>query len=343
MIVDGQCLPSLILFGLNVSKGTLHSRRIRGSKTSIGPTSRKRVLAFWSTVIRYGRADGFATFAIDWGHRPCTLLIKHVTACLHQTTASLSGALLHVRVKIKDLLRIKNLLNRSLECTKRKRRCDKEVPCGRCRRLKVECTRETVRLRNLSTKHSDEIAFLQSLKADIVAGERPDPAVAQKINDRIAHLEFGNGRPNSQVLLKPNSDDNRSSEGLAGIAGTSTDSSFFIEQKDTDAFILNALEYMAWGRSSSGCYPHRTCSCAHNRGLHTSSFVSSDSSLLANLPRPAEARRLVEFHLRHITWHHNCLHSTTFLEQCESFWETEKLEHPLWLALYLSVLSVSLV
>ncbi|KAJ5468802.1 hypothetical protein N7475_006554 [Penicillium sp. IBT 31633x] len=56
-------------------------------------------------------------------------------------------------------------------------------------------------------------------------------------------------------------------------------------------------------------------------------------------PSTANAQKLIKFHISHLAWHHNCIHSPTFLEQCESFWETGKFDHPLWQTLYLSVLN----
>lgn len=53
------------------------------------------------------------------------------------------------------------------------------------------------------------------------------------------------------------------------------------------------------------------------------------------------AKKLVKFHVDHLVWHHNCLHSPTFLEQCNAFWDTGQ-AHPLWRALYLSVLSATI-
>lgn len=60
---------------------------------------------------------------------------------------------------------------------------------------------------------------------------------------------------------------------------------------------------------------------------------------LVPMPMAIDAQRLVKFHISHLTWHHNAFHGPTFLEQCELFWRTGTCDHPLWIALYLSVLS----
>ena len=219
------------------------------------------------------------------------------------------------------------------------------MPCGRCVKFRINCTRETVRLRNLSTKHADEITFLESLRDEIVAsGTRLDSAIIRKIDDRIAHLQFGNSDFASVDL------GNRSStsvdEQLISQRNTSrANQAVPSETKETDASILTALEYMAWGRSFAGCYPHFACACHHRRALDVSTGGSESRSLdklTSSLPRICDARRLVQFHIRHLVWHHNCLHSSTFWEQCEEFWQNGRYDHPQWLASYLAVLSVSL-
>ncbi|KAJ5120514.1 Monooxygenase FAD-binding [Penicillium bovifimosum] len=59
----------------------------------------------------------------------------------------------------------------------------------------------------------------------------------------------------------------------------------------------------------------------------------------AMLPSIVDARKLVEFHIDHLAWHHNCFHAPTFLEECKLYWATGRMDEPLWQALYLSVLN----
>ncbi|KAL2349615.1 hypothetical protein BJ546DRAFT_1019742 [Cryomyces antarcticus] len=44
------------------------------------------------------------------------------------------------------------------ECTKRKHKCDKHLPCSRCRRLILDCGRGIILLRRLLTKNADDAA-----------------------------------------------------------------------------------------------------------------------------------------------------------------------------------------
>lgn len=213
-----------------------------------------------------------------------------------------------------------------------------------------------MRLRNLAAKNADEISFLEALKRDVEADGLIDGPVTRRIADRITWLQSGivavdaerdGGRESSLLSGHESTPDDaptsrRSSDGVAGhVAQTvSTD------VREADASILTALEYLAWGRSSGGCYPHISCACRLNGSLTDTQGVVKTVGLLGTfasaLPSPSDARRLVEFHLRHIAWHHNCLHGPTFLRQCEAFWADGRYDHPLWGALYLSVLSVNI-
>jgi hypothetical protein len=65
-------------------------------------------------------------------------------------------------------------------------------------------------------------------------------------------------------------------------------------------------------------------------------------AVITSLPDHLTANVLVNFHLTHMAWHHNCLHCPTFRDQCQRFWETGKCNDPQWIALYCSVLSTSL-
>jgi hypothetical protein len=79
--------------------------------------------------------------------------------------------------------------------------------------------------------------------------------------------------------------------------------------------------------------------------INPETIPSGQQSLLDDwsiLPSAAVASKLVHFHVRHIAWHHNAVHSPTFVQQCEMFWSSGAYDHPLWIALYLSVLSSSI-
>lgn len=225
-----------------------------------------------------------------------------------------------------------------------------------------------MRLSRLSTKHAEEVAFLESLKSDLAQSSGTDSTIIRKLETRISTLQFGTDAmvvsPQPSEVSHPAShvasgSHEKPTDATALTAPDTKDTNISIhssstppESKETDASILTALEYMAWGRSFGNCYPHISCTCHHHRrgfnvrvGNDATTTGSSSRSLhvvSSSLPSVEDARRLVGFHLRYLAWHHNCLHGPTFLEECEGFWGTGACGHPLWLASYLAVLSVSL-
>ncbi|KAI8651877.1 C6 zinc finger domain containing protein [Fusarium sp. Ph1] len=126
--------------------------------------------------------------------------------------------------------------------------------------------------------------------------------------------------------------------------------SSLVDSAGKNSLIVTALEHLAWGRNYGSCYPHRRCACQHHRNWSELSsinsqatrFLRSSIATAVNFPERAVAETLVLFHIRHMVWHHNCLHSPTFLEQCNTFWETGRCDQPQWIALYFSVLATSL-
>ncbi|KAK7224732.1 hypothetical protein V2G26_012735 [Clonostachys chloroleuca] len=113
------------------------------------------------------------------------------------------------------------------------------------------------------------------------------------------------------------------------------------------------VELLAWGRRVTDCYPHRDCSCPLVRSYAELASINADprwpalQGFQVTLPPAArlpvgQARHLMRFHMDYVFWHHNAFHTSTFLAQCERFWASGTVCHPLWAALYLSVTSVSL-
>ncbi|CAG8904118.1 unnamed protein product [Penicillium egyptiacum] len=231
------------------------------------------------------------------------------------------------------------------ECTKRKRKCDKQIPCSRCKRLNLKCSIEIVQLRRNAVQHGSEIQFLHSLLADLESSiSDPVPAVVHKIKTQIFRLETGQDPAESDVSNAASAQQESSTtEGRTpGKVSLSSNES----AHQVDSSLLTAIEHLAWGRNPAGCFPHRTCSCQYRKdGLQslsrTSPLLVYDPSqeLNSSFPSATDAQKLIKFHLCHVAWHHNCIHGPTFLEQCELFWETGKFDDPLWQALYFSVLS----
>ncbi|KAJ5090484.1 hypothetical protein N7532_009168 [Penicillium argentinense] len=244
--------------------------------------------------------------------------------------------------------------------SRRKRKCDKQIPCSRCRRLKLNCSVETVRLRRDAVQHASEIQFLESLLGDLDSFSTEKlPQITQKLRSRITRLQTGDAVMKSDQPEQPEQPVQVDSTAAAAepvhlpepVDEKQMRSRFAEAPSDnTDPPLLTAIEHLAWGRNSAGCYPHRRCGCQYRRdspeflSLNSASFQIFGSALesMVDFPRTTEAQKLIKFHVYHLAWHHNCFHGPTFLQQCEVFWTTGRCDHPLWAALYFAVLSCTI-
>lgn len=195
-------------------------------------------------------------------------------------------------------------------------------------------------------QHGSEIEFLNTLLIDLESSPPTQTAqIVQKIKNRIYRLETGNEPADLGVPFtsRAQHDTNPTGERTPGITfpGATQNTSH-----ESDSSILTEIEHLAWGRNSAGCFPHKTCSCQYHRGdvelVSATNFPQGENIGAKRplfFPSTKDARTLVNFHIRHLAWHHNSFHSPTFLEQCERFWQNGLFDHPLWQALYFSVLS----
>lgn len=182
--------------------------------------------------------------------------------------------------------------------------------------------------------------FLQSIISDLEDASSREKLqfVIQKLQSRTAKLQYGDDpmpatHPRGQSAL--------------GVVPTDPQQGH-VNTRGVDLSILTTVEHLAWGRVSGKCFPHRGCGCHYNTyTLQSSSLPAPGSSTHAlgsftSIVGSDDAKKLIRFHLDHLVWHHNCLHAPTFLDQCNIFWETGQCVHPLWYALYLSVLSATI-
>ncbi|RAL13470.1 uncharacterized protein BO97DRAFT_39309 [Aspergillus homomorphus CBS 101889] len=223
------------------------------------------------------------------------------------------------------------------ECTKSKRKCSKTIPCTRCSRLRLSCTREIVQLQRSTVRYGAEVDFLSSLAGDLdlllestsATALSQLPHIISKVRDRIFLLQTGlESTPDQQapphIPELPLGEDEKGChaepEGLS---------------------LLTAIEHLAWGRDSAGCFPHMNCGCQYSRSKASKAIAYSPQRSYGLGVDASSAEKLIRFHLCHMAWHHDCIHAPTFLEQCERFWKTGEIDHPLWMALYSSVLGAT--
>ncbi|KAL3421608.1 serine carboxypeptidase [Phlyctema vagabunda] len=243
------------------------------------------------------------------------------------------------------------------ECTRRKVKCDKKIPCLRCCKLGIECSREVVRVRKQASKHTNQIdvQFLEDLKLQLgTIGLSAISPVIATLETRIALLESSDASeqtdPDEQDAQSSTSDRSERIHSFPPTFQSTAEA-----RSDKDESMVKLLEQLVWGRRYGSCYPHHTCSCCIRRSRSELISVNCNpvgvdvgippESLLKDwsiLPSVTDATKIIHFHSRHVAWHHNALHNPTFRQQCEYFWSSGRCPHPLWMALYLSVLSCSI-
>lgn len=204
-----------------------------------------------------------------------------------------------------------------------------------------------MQLRRNTVQHASEIQFLASILSDLDSFSAEKlPQITKKLRERISQLQTGSNTDSediASVSAQEDQDPPPKTQEDKGLRHRFVE----VPSEGHDPPLLTAIEHLAWGRNSAGCFPHRRCGCEYRRdtpellSLNSGSFQIYGSSLetLVMLPGTEDAQKLINFHTTHLTWHHNAFHVPTFLEQCQLFWESGRCDHPLWLALYFSVLS----
>ncbi|PYI28707.1 hypothetical protein BP00DRAFT_350408 [Aspergillus indologenus CBS 114.80] len=226
------------------------------------------------------------------------------------------------------------------ECTKSKRKCSKTIPCTRCIRLRLSCSREIVQLQRSVARHGAEVNFLDSLVRDLnsllestsTTAKLELPQIISKVRNRILQLQPGletslEQQPHVHEPPPP--------------PGPNEAQCHAEPVEPAGSSLLTAIEHLAWGRDSAGCFPHLKCGCQYSRPVLSRANPRSSQRSFDPGVDAFSAQKLIRFHLCHMAWHHDCIHAPTFLEQCERFWRTGETDHALWMALYFSVLGAT--
>ncbi|EQB56785.1 hypothetical protein CGLO_03169 [Colletotrichum gloeosporioides Cg-14] len=224
------------------------------------------------------------------------------------------------------------------ECTRKKRKGNKTIPCARCNRLGLHCEREVVHLRRDAVRHGAEIGFLETLRSTLQQSTTDPAAKVRRAADLVmARLDALRSSPGqaSEGTSQPTTNLDES-ESAARDGDSGQDDASTSHPRAYSSLTVTALEHMAWGRSYGNCYPHLHCTCHQRRNLTSTSSISLSGipaypiSSLSPLPEGSTAEVLISFHQEHIAWHHNSLHCPTFLQQCTAFWDTGAYDQPTW-------------
>ncbi|KAJ5090968.1 hypothetical protein N7532_009652 [Penicillium argentinense] len=227
-----------------------------------------------------------------------------------------------------------------VECTRRKVKCDKILPCRNCTRKGTECTRPREQdSQSPSIPRSDE-----STEQAIRARPSTDASlIIERLQSRVDHLEA--------ALREASEFRRRKVPRLQGpLNGTSFSparsivgqpSPFFIpdsaiaEPRSTPKEVEDAatiLEFLAWGRRKDPSYQDeivKRSHLAHSPGdlpgeADWENSLSSGPSAITLcqllLPTKAKVYQLVRYHCECLLWYHGAFHATMFLEQLDAFY-----------------------
>ncbi|KAF2805610.1 uncharacterized protein BDZ99DRAFT_540148 [Mytilinidion resinicola] len=214
------------------------------------------------------------------------------------------------------------------DCTRRKIKCDKEIPCSNCIK-----------------------SYVFTPPLEVHHGES---AVVETLSKRIAELEArlnstGAMRPSMPAMPAPGS---RYVPPLAssssGLAHTDTRPRQGSEIEDA----ASILEFLAWGRMKNpdhheAIQPKSPAAGAPGAG-GAENAMSELQVLQLHLPDRRQVCQLVDWHLESLLWYHGSFHAPTFRSQLQEFYDTHNgsiLSSGIslqWAALLFSVLAGSL-
>ncbi|KAL2784407.1 hypothetical protein BJX66DRAFT_316675 [Aspergillus keveii] len=255
------------------------------------------------------------------------------------------------------------------ECTRKKIKCDKIVPCRNCTRRGKACYRTPQQSRYLSaarpptaqsvaessadTLESNLSTCIQELQATLQA-VRQGKSVTPTFNDRA----FSVPPSPAQQIAHAKSTDAFPHDAIS-IAGHKDHETAEVEDAAT------ILEFLAWGRRKVQAYDGFK---AHSNGPGRSPGdvaldespneeaaylrLTDDSSSLAVLqlllPEPRCVQRIVQYHCESLLWYHASFHAVVFQEEVNHFLDQDgcRIDGPTvdlqWVALLFAVLAGSM-
>lgn len=261
-------------------------------------------------------------------------------------------------------------------CTKSKVRCEKTLPCARCRRRGIDCARIQVvqnkrRSRDYERSihrettssdrteipsiqidlpsehasihrddHDEEVAHSVTLQAQ--SRSVSSAAVCDSVADRAAQVDQSERLPlvPRSTSRLPTMSYNHDSSPAGRQSSLLLLSSNSRQDQNLSDDLATAVEGLAWGRHQCQHYPHTSCTgSAHFANL--SAIKPLSTAISSVMPSTASGKCLVEYHIQHLLWDHNVLHTSTFISECAEYWDTGSMPKPQWAALYLAVLSTA--
>lgn len=197
------------------------------------------------------------------------------------------------------------------ECTRRKLRCSKTIPCTSCldRGIEASCAREKVIVRK-KHQRSSSVGKASSHGAAPASGPISLPSELSGSPLTVESLCDGSS-PGVSKSSHP-------SATLPDDAPVTLENLALGRQR-----ILNMESPAATGIEAAG-----------------STWLSDEIDMMISLD---QARILLDYHTENLAWIHNVMHMPTFAEECEAAFNQSILKSRAWIALYYAFLCVSAI
>ncbi|KAJ5151315.1 uncharacterized protein N7482_010567 [Penicillium canariense] len=229
-----------------------------------------------------------------------------------------------------------------VECTRRKVKCDKILPCRNCARKGTQCTRPRERdSPNPSVGQPEgraERAILARPSTDALG-------IIERLQTRISQLEYALREANESIIRSRSSEVDTQ---LHGASFSSTESiaverspisvqhSAHTESDATPKEVEDAatiLEFLAWGRRKDPTYQDEIV--RRNNLNHSPGDVPAEDEwedirmpgrsaaalCQALLPMKHKVYQLAKYHCECLLWYHGAFHAATFLQELDEFYD----------------------
>ncbi|QKX57778.1 uncharacterized protein TRUGW13939_04898 [Talaromyces rugulosus] len=220
------------------------------------------------------------------------------------------------------------------ECTRRKVKCDKTVPCHNCVARNISCSRVRASRFSFDASPSESATCLaESSSPRRTSGNSQVLGLVETLQARVNDLEF--------ALQQANALQTSSSEAIQPQTPLpTTTSSHQREEFPNDASEVEdaatILEFLAWGRRKQSKYqdsftPRGELAQrspgpvdSEDDGPFFSSKESFRSYLETLLPSRSQVVSLVKYHCDCLLWYHGSFHSLVFWRSLEDFYQEDE-------------------
>ncbi|KAJ5784581.1 uncharacterized protein N7503_009793 [Penicillium pulvis] len=252
-----------------------------------------------------------------------------------------------------------------VECTRRKVKCDKILPCRNCTKKGTACTRPRERS---SPSHATQ-SERPILTRPTTDSEADVSVIIERLQSRVKELEAALNESNEASprprVVRPDPSVNSSSFSPAESAQSpfSVRNSNHVYVENTPREVEDAatiLEFLAWGRRKDPTYQDeiaRQNNIDHSPGDVPVEDVLEDAGMSglsaaalcqALLPNKKKVYDLVRYHCDCLLWYHASFHAKTFLAELDLFYEKDEGQvkggglRLQWIALLFAILTGSM-